>query len=143
MSNSTVEDVRVDTNEILRHILSMADDRMANELFDLVTYRQSAGSHATIELRSAIKGSTDRLIIRVGLTENAVEVSIECAWISGTESATSVCWEPTEEDLPVHLERVLETFFDRLDDADETAPGPGLRVGFQRPDQYQDETEAA
>lgn len=135
MTNGTVEDVCADTNEILRHILSMADDRMANELFDLVTYRQSAGSHAIIELCSAIKGSTDRLTLRVGLAENAVEVSTECSWITGAEAAASVCWEPTEEDLPVHLERVLETFFGRLDDAGEASPGPGLLVGFQRPDQ--------
>lgn len=111
----TPTSVRIETNEVIRTAMKLADEQMVNDLFDLsVSHSFPSGGRTTIQMRAAESDKLDELTFELSLRDESVGIHIWRSWEAGADAHADAFWPVTEEDIPAEIPGSINTFFQRL-----------------------------
>lgn len=111
----TPTSVRIETNEIIRTAMKLADEQMVNDLFDLsVSHSFPSGGRTTIQMRAAESDKLDELTFELSLREDSVGIHIWRSWRAGADARTDAYWPITDDDIPAEIPGNIGVFFQRL-----------------------------
>lgn len=113
--SATATSVRLETNDIIRTAMQLADTQMVNDLFDLsISHSFPSGPRSTIQMRAAESDKLDDLMFELSLSDDSVRIHIWRSWPAGADAHTYAYWPITDDDIPAEVPASIGAFFQRL-----------------------------